>query len=814
VIKQKKNPYSFTTVVVLLLIVSFFSAHLILKFTGQKEEESRKIFAQKLAAEQDPLAEHLFAEVEASISTDTSLISLLTKKLSYGNTVLQQHAQVPVITNELFKRKLIAKYFSGYWEKYEIHITVFDTSCFAILPNPLPEKNNIAYFEDVISSEGTPTESSNLFYLQNSSCRLSYLARLPLVSLQDSSMRVGNLFIEFDSRIISEEAGFPELMLDRKIGVETELGKDYSYAKYKDGELLFYHGKFPYSLSAESFLQDGSNEKKFPHFRLLQINNYNHLIYMPDSSSMVVVSKKEEGILASITAFSYLFAFFSLFLMLLLLLRLLVSHSKIHIYSFSNRIQFALVSIILFSLLFFSAGTVFYIQQQYDRQSRQSVRDKMVSALVEASQELGSEEKLQLSKSEFFSYTLKRMSNIFLSDLNLYDKEGNLIASSQKKLFDEGLLSHKMNPQSYYHLVVKQDIDFVQEEKIGRLKYLSAYSSLRNDSGELLGYLNIPYFARQSELEKEISTILSTIINIYVLLFVISIILALALSEYFTRPLKLIQEKLGKIKLGKANEPIEWKSQDEIGSLVNEYNRMIEELHKSAMLLAKSERESAWREMAKQVAHEIKNPLTPMKLSIQHLQRIWKNKDENMDEKIQQLTQTIVEQIEALSVIASEFASFAKMPVTVNEKINLKTILENAIALFRDSTDAEISFHTVQDEAFIYADKEQMLRVCNNLLKNALQAIPENKHGKIDVSLEKKDNAFLFKVKDNGIGISEEQISKIFTPNFTTKSGGMGLGLAMVKSIVETFGGKIWFETSRGKGTTFFVSLHEYKDNS
>ena len=404
------------------------------------------------------------------------------------------------------------------------------------------------------------------------------------------------------------------------------------------------------------------------------------------------------------------------------------------------------------------------------------------------------------------------MSNIFLTDISLYDKAGNLVGSSQMKMFEEGLMSQKMCPESYYRLAVKQNIEFIHDEKIGHLKYLSAYSSFRNDKGDLLGYLNVPYFARQSELEKEISTILSAIINIYVLLFVISVILALVISEYFTKPLKLIQEKLSKIKLGKASEPIEWRSQDEIGSLVNEYNRMIEELQKSAELLAKSERETAWREMAKQVAHEIKNPLTPMKLSIQHLQRTWKNKDDDMDKKIGRITETLIEQIETLSIIASEFSNFAQMPVTVNEKVNMKSILENAILLFKDSSDTEIDFSSDVEEVNVYADKEQMLRVFNNLLKNALQAIPENIQGKIQVTIARKEEHFLVKIKDNGTGINEEQMNKIFTPNFTTKSGGMGLGLAMVKSIVETFNGKIWFETARGIGTAFFVSIPEYKE--
>jgi two-component system, NtrC family, nitrogen regulation sensor histidine kinase NtrY len=810
VIKQKWTLYSFSTIAVFLFIVSFFSAHVILKFTNSKERDSRTVFAQKLSAEQDPLAEHLFAEVKDKVCSDTSLINLLSHPDYMGKSPIT----IPSSKREGFTKKLLSKYFSGYWEKYEIRISVFDTTCLPLVQGSLPDRYNLSYFEEVISSNSIPTESKNFFYLTNSTGRISYLAHILLMQSANGTIppyRVADLFIEFDSRIVSDEMGFPELMLDRKLGIVQEL-LDYSYAKYKDGKLISYHGKFPYSLSSESFLKGDLKGNSFPYTSFSDIDGYNHLSYVARKDSLVVISKKDDGKIAVVTTFSYLFAFFSLMLLLLLLLRILIFERNIRLNSFRSRIQFVLVSMVLFSLLFFGVGTTFYINQQYDKQTRQSVRDKMVSALVECTQELGSESELKVSKSDFFSYVLKRMSNIFMTDISLYDKAGNLIGTSQMKLFDEGLMSRKMCPESYYRLAIQQNIEFIHDEKIGNLDYLSAYCSFRNDEGVLIGYLNIPYFARQSELEKEISTILAAIINIYVLLFVISVILALAISEYFTKPLKLIQEKLSKIKLGKASEPIEWKSQDEIGSLVNEYNRMIDELQRSAELLAKSERETAWREMAKQVAHEIKNPLTPMKLSIQHLQRTWKNKGDDMNKKIERITATMIEQIETLSNIASQFSNFAKMPTSASEKINLKNILENCIILFKDSTDTEFSFDCSLEEAFIYADKEQMLRVCNNLLKNALQAIPKNQQGEINISLTKKDKFFIIKIKDNGTGIEEDKWSKIFTPNFTTKTAGMGLGLAMVKNIVETFGGKIWFETTHETGTSFYVSLLEYRE--
>ena len=250
---------------------------------------------------------------------------------------------------------------------------------------------------------------------------------------------------------------------------------------------------------------------------------------------------------------------------------------------------------------------------------------------------------------------------------------------------------------------------------------------------------------------------------------------------------------------------------DEIGSLVSEYNRMILELSKSAELLAKSERESAWREMAKQVAHEIKNPLTPMKLSVQHLKRIWKDDAPDGDQKMERLTQTIIEQIDTLSSIATEFSNFAKMPKANLERVDVQQTLLNIIDLFNDSNDIEILFHnqTIENR-IVLADKEQLLRVFNNIMKNAIQSIPKERKGIIEIDLKLENDSYTISIKDNGGGIASDVLDKIFVPNFTTKTGGMGLGLAMVKSIVEEFNGKIWFETKSDEGTIFYVSLPCY----
>jgi len=423
---------------------------------------------------------------------------------------------------------------------------------------------------------------------------------------------------------------------------------------------------------------------------------------------------------------------------------------------------------------------------------------------------LADEEKLSGELQEYVAYLLQKFSYVFFTDINLYDLDGSLIASSRPKMFKEGLIGDRMNTEAYAALAVHVKPEFLHEEKIGELSFLSAYALFRNSDQEVLAYINLPYFAKQDDVKKEVSTFFVALFNIYVVLILIAVLIALIISNRITQPLRLIQEKLSKVTLGGANEPINWKGQDEIGRLVDQYNRMLGELETSAALLAKSERESAWREMAKQVAHEIKNPLTPMKLSVQHLQRAYKDEHVDWEKKLNQFTQTLIQQIDALTNIADEFSNFAKMPKTKNAVIELSDIIQNAIDLFQEAGPVEISFvnrAADQGPLLILADKEQLNQVLNNLIKNAIQAIPHPEEGKVDIRIFRRDDMYIVEVKDNGSGIKPEEYDKIFFPNFTTKTGGMGLGLALVKNMIENVGGTVWFESKINQGASFFFSI-------
>ena len=402
---------------------------------------------------------------------------------------------------------------------------------------------------------------------------------------------------------------------------------------------------------------------------------------------------------------------------------------------------------------------------------------------------------------------ITKISEVHAVDINLYDLDGNLKVSSLPLPYNKGIVSNKLDPLAYYHLHELKEIQFFQQETIGTLEYLSNYVPVIDESGREYAYLNIPYFTSLTKLRQEISFFLVAIINLNAFIFLIAGIVAFFITNRITRSFSFISNKMKEVNLGKMNEAITWNRNDEIGQLVKEYNKMVAKLDNSAVALAKSERESAWREMARQVAHEIKNPLTPMKLSLQHLQKAIDNNTVNVKELTKSVARTLVEQIDHLSHIAEEFSQFANIGSPRKEIFDLNESLKLVTQLHTITDSLQLEWMPVNEPVMINADRTHINRLFNNLIQNAKQAIPDDKKAYIEIKEVLLINSVLVTVKDNGTGISDEMLSKIFTPNFTTKTSGTGLGLAMCKGIVEENKGDIWFETVVGAGTTFYVEL-------
>ncbi len=533
------------------------------------------------------------------------------------------------------------------------------------------------------------------------------------------------------------------------------------------------------------------------------------MLYRASPDVAISVSKRHHIIFQNITLFSFLFSALSIGLFILLLTNQLVpllpSDWRLGLRqkrsSIGRKFQLAIFSVLIISFTAVMIMTYYFLktyQQDFVEQQElnytQNVEESLnnhFDALISGNDSL----KITALHTSHYPFEILDqdgfvlISNLIrseeqISNLPISYQQGSTLDEQyhQKKFFD--IEGHR------FVLVPK---------KIGN-NYFFTYIPLQSDEIDNGNLVN---------------NLLGTLFNIYIFLFVIASSIALTYSDSITRPLRKLSESISGVRLGQSNNRIEWESRDEVGQLIDAYNEMIEKIEESAQTLAITEREVAWREMAKQVAHEIKNPLTPMKLSIQYLLNTLQQRPEKAAEISMKTCNTLLEQIDNLSTIASEFSSFAKMPKAENEKLMLNEIIANIHDLFRKREDININLYIPIDDLFVYADRHYLYRIVINLIKNAIQAIPQDRQGNILLHLYKEGDNALIRVKDNGIGIPDNIKDKVFKPNFTSKNSGTGLGLAISANIVESFNGRIYFETEIDKGTTFFVEipLMHMKDN-
>jgi two-component system, NtrC family, nitrogen regulation sensor histidine kinase NtrY len=787
--KRPKGFRNVTGALVYIILFSLISTIVLDIYHNSKEKETRKIIAAGLSSQRDPLMEYEYSRLADQIVQDSSLVRMLknwTKNKDNEGLIIQTIRE---------------RYMSSFWNNYDLLITICKKEDMLNIQPGNYLTNCDDYFNERFTSPGSEYINDGLYFLYDRMGSNNYIAGLDFVIPNENVSEPLNIFIEIYHKYIYETGlGYPDLLIDKKVKLISGLD-DYSYAKYTEGKLIYKNGDFSYRLGFQPY--NRNDESSY----FIDIEGYSHYIVKSDKDNTLIISKKGATFLDVVAPFSYLFILFSLFLLVFLSGYLISGGIRYLEFNFSNQLQVSIISIIIIAFFILGIITRANIIHLYTSKNRDNLSEKTFSVLTELEHKLGAEPGISDDLQPYISDLLFKFSSIFYSDINLFDTHGSLIASSRQQIFDEELLSEKMNTSAFYKLSVGQSLLYIQNEKIGRQEYLSAYIPFRNNEDKIIAYLNLPYFAKQTELKKEIGDFLAAYINVYVLLIVLAIVVTIVVSRLISRPLQLIGEKLSVIGFGKPNEKIVWKRKDEIGKLVEEYNRMIDELVNSAELLAKSEREGAWREMAKQVAHEIKNPLTPMKLSVQYLQKAWNEKTPDWEKHLARFTQTIVEQIDSLSEIASEFSDFAKMPVASIEKTSLTEIIKTSSELFRHHRHVAISSNPSDREYYVMADRKQLLRVFNNLITNSIQAIGKKTDGLISINISEEDDFYIVRISDNGTGISDEQAGKIFSPSFTTKSSGMGLGLSMAKSILTSVNATINFESKPGEGTTFIIRI-------
>jgi signal transduction histidine kinase len=404
-----------------------------------------------------------------------------------------------------------------------------------------------------------------------------------------------------------------------------------------------------------------------------------------------------------------------------------------------------------------------------------------------------------------FKDKIHELSDIHSLQINIYSLKGKLLKSSKASFSIDTVAPPIPN---YILGLIQSSIDkrYVDVKTIDDKKYRASFSQIKDLKFKPLGILNLPYIQDDGFYERELRNFLIRLGQVYSFMLIIAFALAYFLSSYITKSLKSISMKIISTTLNKKNEKIETDdSSREVSLLIDAYNGMVDKLEESALLLAQSEREQAWREMAKQVAHEIKNPLTPMRLTVQSFERKFDANDPEIKQKIKDYSDTLIQQIDTMSSVASAFSNFASMPAQQNETLNVVSVIELSLEIFNE---AFISLEAEEKEIITIMDRTQLIRIITNLVKNAIQAIPDVQIEKqIYIKVKKQNNAVLIQVIDNGSGIDAQNIPRIFEPKFTTKTSGMGLGLGIIKNIIENYKGTITFESEIGIGTTFSVTL-------
>ncbi len=797
-IKFDFNSYS---LLLWIMLISLCESFFLVKMINQKERLLRLDYATQLLNREDKDLEIKLESVLNGMLQD-SLIQSLNKESTEEN-----FAKINKFIYEKYLLKSVKQYqFDFYYLNEEFQ---------SILPSDSIQNKTI---QASIKQEFR-NEDQFLFGIKSIKEK-GYYIKLPLIDQANKKMyAVVKVFNTLD---ISKHEYKNFLNIDNAMNRVRDY--NYSVGVYENNILKINTGNYLFTNSVQ--LQD---LKKINEGEFTYNNGYEILWYrQPLTNTIIAIARETSLAYLLTTIFAYIFFIYFAVISLYIFGNIL-ARSNLNYGRFMNLLSLNLrlrIHIAILIVVFFSFLTIGYFTSYY-----------LISRIsIKSTEELQSYSKLmQTRMSQFFnsanisgkgmndkgvydsriSQILKEMSLRFNSGVNLYDNEnGKLIYTSEQELLRLGLNSDRISYSIFQNLKSANIQHFLIDEHIGNYQYISTYSYLKNSADEILAILKISYISSNLEIRAETNSILITLVNTYVIVFLISSFFALIISNSVTKKFRSIVKQFTQINLSKTNQPLKWNSSDEIGLLIKEYNRMLKKLENSSVLLAKSEREMAWREMAKQVAHEIKNPLTPMKLSIQMLERAMKNKNPNIGEITEKVAHTVLEHIEVLTQIATDFSSFAKMPELNRTIVSLNEILFAVTGMYNDDSHCEYLFLIPDHTIMVFADKNQLIRVFTNIIQNAIQSITEDRKGNISMVVTKiKDNFVRITILDNGEGISPEKGKKLFEPYFTTKSSGTGLGLAMCKDIIEKFGGNISYESIIHQGSNFHIDLPTYEEN-
>ena len=808
--------FRYKTSIYLFLAAFVFAvttAYVVYKQEIRKQLVYEREFGEQLLAENDEFGEFLMSKALESIRNDIGIV----RALQTDTLLVRERIQQRVKTLHLDR----------YIDKYDIDVASFRSN-----GRPLdlsPNATTLGSLNLRYRRPGFQTKYPGVYFIDEAG-KQSVKQYVCFITIRPPAPRRDTIgYVVLDLRLRNERSTsvYPELLINTKFS-QNPNAREYSYAVFGSQR--------PGGPSAAS--SDSLNESA--HRLLYSTGNYNYERKMPASlladatlfgnglsayGSQHVARRGHDGRIVVVSSAEYpfrsIFSNFSFLYLLLVLTVILVIIAYAVNYGFSRfsvnystRIQILLNGAFFLPLLLVIVIILSVISSNYTTNQENAyignTRNIAANFLTYLDEHIQAKKRSKASMEEELS-KIARDADI---DINLFDAQGQFYTSTRPLMYESGHLSKRINPEAYIRIIEEKENQILLNESLGSKQYRTAYAGIKSYDGRLLGILSIPYFHARPELDRQIIDVIASALSIFTGLFLFFLILSYFASNILTKPLRLLTQKIRKTNLNRPNDPLPWRSDDEIGLLIREYNRMLVNLEESKQALALNEKQSAWREMAKQVAHEIKNPLTPMKLTLQHLQRTFPNTNGSgggnevaRNRVIQRTFDSLLDQIDNLSDIATSFSEFAKMPLPQNEVFEVTEVLNKAADLYADDSRIDLRRQIAAGPVMVIGDRQLMGRILTNLIINGIQSVPPDRKPSISLELYTRDDEVQIEIHDNGAGIPESIWTKVFLPNFSTKRGGSGLGLAIAKRGVEHAGGSIWFETTEGVGTSFFLSL-------
>ncbi|MFC4870144.1 ATP-binding protein [Negadavirga shengliensis] len=751
----------------------------------KEEVRDKQKFANYLLIEEDVMAEFLLSDIIEKIQNDIFIRNRLAD---------------PFLSKDPIEQKVRKIYLTNFFDQFSQNIFIYNRAGESFVNrNQAPPLDDL---KNTYMNSDYATGTKNLYFVKASETG-SGNRFLAFINIYRDATFLGTVFIELTQQRMQASSVFPKLLLDRKYAVDIN-ENNFDYAVFREGVLQFSSGVFNYrDPQMYNLLDEASLYQKG-----IVSGGYHHFGVKDDENEIIISSSPYPAnyILADIAFF---FVSYLIFTMVSISVYLLFFAGNQLQFNYATKLQLYLNFAFFFPMLVISIIAVGFLSHSYTEDLHRQYYEKATIIRDNLNKYLDGQFNSVLSKEEFVN-EIYNLSSATGADINIYLPNGLLMATNQPAIFEKKILTTFLHPRAYATIIEAQENRLLQTEQVGRLSYKTAYLALRDRNRQRLqAIIAIPFFQSEEELNELIAEVFSNILIIFVVMFLLFLVISYFVSRHLTYPFKLLTQKLKSTNLDN-NEFMNWPAKDEIGLLVNEYNNMLFKLEASKKVLASNEKESAWREMAKQVAHEIKNPLTPMKLTLQHLLRLQSEGKLDRVPKLQKPIMSLIHQVDTLSDIATSFSAFAKMPLPENRQMDLKQVVVEAVELFCNREDVDILFtdQTPSEKGLmIMGDVKLFGRVISNLIINGIQAVEKGEKAEIRVNLSLDDGWVKLEIRDNGKGISEELREKVFLPNFSTKSEGSGLGLAIAKRGVETAGGRIWFVTKVSQGTSFYLTF-------